>query len=130
MFLNNKIIYERINEGNSRVIINKFCTRSKINICDYSLYEKITATASDGRLCVLCFVHYCSYWYEIIKKVTIDKNIINLSAPSKCLCERCYNLFPYIKFLELKEKIMLLRELKNFINNDIIKYTMYFLIMS
>jgi len=132
MFLNNKIIYQYINEGKGKVIINKFCTRFNIKLCDYLLYKEIKAIANTSKICSSCIALFSSYWYVTEIQIIINNNITTLPLSSKCLCERCYNLFPYIKFLELSEKILLLKEFpsNNFINNDIMKYTMCFLIMS
>ena len=129
MFLNNKLLYQSINEGKGRMIINKFCTRFNIKWCDYLLYKEIKATANTSKICSSCIALFSSHWYVIEIQIIINNNITILPFPSKCLCERCYNLFPYIKFLELNEKILLLKEFpsNNFINNDIMKYTMYFM---
>ena len=130
MFLNNKIIYQLINEGKGRAIINKFCIRFNIKLCDYLLYKEIKSTTNTSKICSSCIAVFSSHWYVTEIQIIINNNITILPLSSKCLCQRCYNLYPYIKFLELSDKILLLKGLNDFINNDIMKYTMYFMIMS
>jgi hypothetical protein len=133
MFLDNKLIYHLVKEVGTKLLIRKISYQSKINIYDYSLYKKVTGTSDNKKICCscnLCISHQAPHWYEIVKQIIIGKNTIYLPISLKCLCDKCYNLFPYTKFLELRDKIMLLKELHDFINNDIMKYTMYFLIMS
>jgi len=91
----------------------------------------------DRRDCHVCDKKCFYEWYEKDVEITVSsqkENLLNLPVMNdgklllRCMCERCYNLFPYIKFHELSDKILLLKEFQLY--DDIKQYIFYFLIMT
>jgi hypothetical protein len=139
-------IYKYMNDG--RILnIEKLRYNFNTKFSDFLLYNKITSLIN-CRNCYICGEGCCYPWYEKEMVITIDSSIHNnientLNLPiinhnifrklyiPRCICERCYDLFPYIKFYEISDKILLLKEFlnENFIDYDIKQYIFYFLIM-
>jgi hypothetical protein len=133
-------IYKYMNDGH---ILNIKKLRYKLNIKyhDFLSYNLIS-TLMNYRDCYICDEKCYHLWYEKEMKITVSSQIYNKigNLPimndhhknlPRCICERCYDLFPYIKFYEISDKILLLKEFlnKNFVDYDVKQYIFYFLIM-
>lgn len=136
---NNVKVLKCTNNGH-KVTIEKFRHQiNTINLYDFLGYNQINLCPTFRRHCCFCDELCCYPWYEKEMKTTVSSQIYNpLNLPvmkdsqkllPRCMCERCYNLFPYIKFYELSDKILLLKEFPDNIVNDIKQYIFYFLIM-
>ncbi len=135
-------IFKCTDYGN-QVIIENFPNKFNIKVHDFLLYNyKLSFSISyNSKCCDVCDRICCDQWYEKemkeMKEIFIN-NPLNLPVMNdykflpRCMCERCYDLFPYIKFYELSDKILLLKELlfNNIISYDVKQCIFYFLIMA
>lgn len=134
-------IYKYMNDGHI-LNIEKLHYKSDTKFHEFLLYHQNIPTSMSDRDCYICDKKCHHLWYEKEMVITINSSthknlpiinnkIFRIYNLPKCICERCYDLFPYIKFYEISEKILLLKEFlnKNFVDYDIKQYIFYFLIM-